>query len=458
MSKVELATWNILRERLQTTIAKESFDTWFQHLQLVDWRNRKLRLLAPNRYVKHWIESHYRDELFAAAHAVLPDTEVIEVGAATESEPGARAASPIGEIIEQKIRLAAPAGHSPASVRPSVSRSGTAYRLDGFVVGACNRLAHSACQAVAENPSTIYNPLVLHGDHGLGKTHLLQGLAHALQDRATHQKVKTLSCEEFANLYVQAVRNRNLEQFRAEIRRCHALLIDDLQFLSGKEKTQDEFLHTFDALLNLGRQLVFTCNVHPRELPRLDERLKARLQSGLVARLAPPEFETRAEQLRAKARQRGMELSGSVVELLAMRVERSVRELEGTVCKLGALSAAEGRTPDTELAKVALRELGYLREGPLALDEVLEIVAQRFGQSPDEVRSPKRHAALVRSRHVAMYLAKQLTSHSLAEIGRYFGNRDHSTVLHAVRKVTEQMKREEDLRSEIQALRRSLGR
>lgn len=464
-------SWTSLLEQVQATVSRESYDTWFRRLSFLDWNGACLRLSAPNRYVKEWIESHYQNELLSAARSIAPETVSTEICLVPTPLTGGLGLSASAEHVDP-VEHAVPAPMPSSPGRPAGdsalgrdSREGAenhrpalAYRIDSFVVGSCNRLAHAACQTVVESPALAYNPLVIHGDHGLGKTHLLQSVAHALQARSPGQRVRVLSCEEFGNGFVYALQTRKIDAFRGEFRKCHALLVDDLQFLGGKEKTQDEFLHTIDHLRHMGRQLVFSCHVHPREIKHLNPRITERLQSGLVTRLAPPTFETRVELLRIKARQRALLLPAALAEILALRVERSVRELEGVICKLAALCATERQAPDKELALLALRELGYLREGPLALEEILEAVVQRYNQDADEIRSARRHAGLVRARHLSMYLAKQLTSFSLGEIGRFFGNRDHSTVLQAVRKVTGQIKLDEALRAEVQALRRILGR
>jgi chromosomal replication initiator protein len=310
---------------------------------------------------------------------------------------------------------------------------------------------------VAERPGQAYNPLILCGRHGVGKTHLLQAVARALQVRHPDFAPHLTSGEDFANAYLAALRDRKLDSFRQQHRRCHALLLDDLQFLAGKEKTQDEFLHTFAALFHAGRQIVLACQLPPREIAGLDGRIVERCQSGLLARLDPPAHETRVKLVLAKAHHRGLVFSREVAEILALRIERSVRELEGAVCKLGALAAAEERAPDKAMAQAALRDLGYLREGPPALDEILAAVASFYRQSPDDLRSANRLASVVHARHVAMYLCKRLTTHSLSEIGRFYGHRDHSTVMHAVQKIETLLERDERLKSEAQSIRRALG-
>ncbi|MCW8128974.1 MAG: chromosomal replication initiator protein DnaA [Planctomycetota bacterium] len=444
------ATRHALLDSLRAHLPQDSFATWFQKVSVIEWENGVLKIAANNNYVKQWIESHYRNDVLAVARSIQPETHAVEV-VFLPNLPSARSERPqaLDEVISGSI---ARRGERSAS---ETLKTHPTFRLSSFVAGATNRLAYDACASATASPGALYNPLLIHADHGLGKTHLLQGLAHALHEQRV--KVRLVSCEEFANAYLRALQERKLDAFRADYRSCQALVVDDIQFLAGKEKTQDEMLHTFDALRNLGRQIALSSDVHPREIKNLDPRLAERFVSGLVVRIPPPDFATRVDLIRSKADSRRLAVTPALAEIVAARVERSVRELEGVVCKIGALSATEGKAPDKEMVVLALRELGYLREGPLSLDEILAAVVQRTNQSADEVRGSKRHASLVRTRHMAMYLCKQLTSFSLGEIGIYFGNRDHSTVLHAVRKVTEDLKKDEQLRLEVQTVRRGLG-
>ncbi len=450
VSEVRVATCEALRERLRATIPVESYNTWFKQLSLVECDGCSMRLSVPSRYVKHWIETHYQQELHAAAQSLSP--EVTSVTLLVAESTAVNRPQMLGEVLERVVsRPARTESRTPATtVLP--------FSLEQFIVGPNSRVAHAACTAIVDKPALLYNPLVLCGGHGLGKTHLLHALAREIQRRYPEMTVKLVPAEHFANVYLAALRDRKLDAFRLEYRRCNVLLVDDVHFLAGKEKTQDEFLFTFDALHQMGRQIVLTCDVPPRETKRLDERLRERFQSGLVANLDTPDLDTRVALVHAKAKARGLTLEAPAAELLAYRIEKSVRELEGAVCKLAALAAAEQRAPNHETALLALCELGYVREGPLTCDEIVAALSKRFGTSPDEVRSDRRHASLVRVRHLAMYMAKQLTRLSLSEIGQFFGNRDHSTVLHAIRKIERETLTRAEVREDLLALRRSLGR
>lgn len=489
-------------ERVRGAVSPECYQTWFKDLSVREVAGGVARFAAPNRFVKQWLESHYRKELLRSAAAVRPEVHNVELLVAPL--PAADGATALANVLADAVPALADAGTAQRLTEDRGAGRDTLrlaplsakFRLESFVVGKSNRLAHVAAQSIVESPGRVYNPLFLHGVHGVGKTHLLQGIAHLLRERTPPLTVIYLSCEEFTNAYIWAVQNRRLDAFRARFRNCDVLLVDDVQFFAGREKTQEEFLHTFDVLRNANKQVVLCANAAPRDIKRLDPRLVTRFHSELVARLEAPEPALRVRLLCEKARARGADLAQDVAELLAAHIENNVRELEGAVCKLMALAAArhddslrsplappgtgaqtdarlvpsgppegtargEGRTlfkPDRELALVALRELGYLHSGPVALPDILEAASRHFGASADDVRSGKRHAALVHARHVAMYLSKLLTAKGLSDIGRFYGNRDHASVLHACRKIGELLKRDENLQHDIHALRQVLGR
>ncbi len=454
-------------QNVRAAVSAECYRAWFQDLTVREIDGHIIHLSVPNRYVKHWLESHYKKELLNAALVIAPEVREVQVSVVVAPR-AADSSMQLAQVLDQAIPKAAPAelrnarnNLSTREMNPGLSRRlpfSPAMRLESFSVGKSNRIAHSAAQSVAESPGTVYSPLFIQGAQGLGKTHLLQGIGHLLIERVPALNVIYTSCEEFTNAYVWGVQNKKLDAFRAAYRSCDALLIDDIQFLSGKDRTQEEFLHTFDSLRNGHKQIVLAADVAPRDIKRLDPRLVARFQTGLVARVDAPDQELRGTLIKEKARSRGLSLPPDVGAVLASHIENNVRELEGAVCKLMALAASEGRAPDRELAIHALRELGYLRSGPLTLQDILQAVVQRYHVSADEVRSSKRHASLVHVRHIGMYLSKLLTSQSVADIGRFYGNRDHATVLHAARKMGDLVKRDDNVRQEVQVLRQLLGR
>ena len=453
-------------QHVRSSVSAECYNTWFKDLSIQSAEGSSVCFCAPNRYVKHWLESHYKKELLRSVSALLPEAKTVELSVVNGTRAPDSSAL-LSKVLDQAMPSTLRNNNKPAFANgrqreeSSVLRLpplSAALRLESFLVGRSNRVAHSAAQSISESPASVYNPLFVHGAHGLGKTHLLQGIAHLLRERSPAVNAICISCEEFTNAYVSAVQNKNLDAFRSHFRTCDALLMDDVQFLGGREKTQEEFLHTFDALRQSHKQVVLCADTAPREIKRLDQKLITRFQSGLSAQLEAPETQLRVELLNKKAKDRGCHLSVEVTAVLAAHIERNVRELEGVICKLMALAAAEAQTPDRELAIRTLRELGYLNSGPLTLQDVLAAVVHHSRISADEIRSDKRHAPLVRARHLGIYLSKILTPFSAAEIGRFYGHRDHATVVHAARKLSDQIKRDENLRKEVHMLRQILGK
>lgn len=519
MSEVTPDVGASILERVRAAVSRECYHTWFRNLVVREVSGGIVRFVAPNRFVKQWLEAHYHKELVRAATAVLPDVHGVELAAALHVAPDS--ATALAKVLadalppERSSLDAAQDSDGPVLHRETLRLLALSpkHRLESFIVGTSNRVAYVGAQSVVESLGQVYNPLLVHGPHGLGKTHLLQGIAHLLRERRPPLKVIFISCEEFTNAYVWAAQNKRLDAFRARFRSCDAFLVDDVQFLAGRERTQEEFLHTFDALRNAHKQIVLTADAAPRDIKRLDPKLVTRFQAELVARLDVPESSLRIRVLCEKAKDRGLHLPHDVAELLATHIENNVRELEGAVCKLFALVAArrddlirsplappdggggqpasqrreagvclheaqqdarpaslvppggtaggEGRTmvvPDRALALVALRELGYLRSGPVTLNDILDAVSRHYQLTADGLRSAKRHASLVHARHVGMYLSRQLTGHSLGDIGRFYGNRNHATVVHACDKIAEWLKRDEPLQRDVQTLKQVLGR
>jgi chromosomal replication initiator protein len=309
------------------------------------------------------------------------------------------------------------------------------YLLDRFVVGECNRLAHSASLSVVEKLALAYNPLVFYGGTGLGKTHLLHGICHAIHEKAPDCRVVYLSCEQFVNEFIRSLREGMVEAFRARFRNADLLAIDDVQFLVSKDRSEVEFCHTFDALWHMGKQIVLTLDSHPKEIPGLRGKLSTRLISGLVVNLEAPDEISRRTILASKLTYRGLAAPPEVLDLLAARIDGNVRELEGAVLKLSALADAEGKAIDLSLAEAVLQRLSPKRIGPLSSEEICQVVAKHYGVPLTEIRSQRREKRVLVPRQMAMYLIRTLTDASYGTIGAYFGGRNHATALHSVRKI-----------------------
>ncbi|MBX3460660.1 MAG: chromosomal replication initiator protein DnaA [Planctomycetes bacterium] len=327
-----------------------------------------------------------------------------------------------------------------------------------FVVGPSNQLAAAAAQAVSENPGKTYNPLFIHGGVGLGKTHLLTAIARKLLPRMP--KIRMMSCEEFVNRFVSALKAGSTAAFRQELRECDALLIDDIHFLAGKEQTQEEFFHTFNHLFQLGKQICLTSDSVPRDIPNLEDRLISRFHWGLAVKVEAPCTETRMAIVRKKAELRGIEVPDEVVHFLAENIVTNVRELEGAVVQLTALSGMSKRPINLQLAHEALRHLVKAKPAParIATDDIIEVVCEHYNVRLNDLLSQRRTKNLAFPRHVAMYLTKELTQLTLTEIGSFFGGRDHSTVLHAINKIKGLRLKDPDLRSELERFELQLRR
>lgn len=314
------------------------------------------------------------------------------------------------------------------------------YTFDSFVVGPCNRFGHAAAVAVSERPATAFNPLFLHGPVGLGKTHLMQAVAHGLRERNAQIRITYLSCEQFTNHFILALKQSSFDSFRDHYRHTDVLIVDDVHLLANKQRTQEEFFHTFNALHGAGKQIVLSSDSPPQDIPSLQERLVSRFKWGLVAEIEKPCYETRVAILLRKADKLGLELPDSVARFMAEQVQDNVRELEGGLLNLKALAALDGQTISLRLAQRALQPSSASGRRAVRMDDVLEAVVAQLGAKLADLQSKRRSQSVVAPRQIAMFLARKLTSMSLEEIGGYFGGRDHSTVIYAVQKVADRMR------------------
>ena len=333
-----------------------------------------------------------------------------------------------------------------------------ANHFDSFVVGPCNRFAHAACRGVADRPAVSFNPLFLHGSVGLGKTHLMQAICHHLLDRNAELQIVYLSCEEFINHFISALQQGDVDAFRTRYRNADVLIVDDVQMLANKARTQEEFFHTFNALHNARKQIVLSSDAPPHEIPALQERLVSRFKWGLVAEIEPPCFETRVAILRSKALSEGVVLRDDVAQFIAEHIENNVRELEGCLTRLQAMAALTNREIDVQLARQALGNELQQRNRPIRMDDILEIVTAQYMVKVADLQSKRRAQSIVQPRQVAMYHARKLTEMSLEEIGGYFGGRDHSTVLYSVEKVDRRRRVDHEFSTLLTELERRIRR
>ena len=370
-----------------------------------------------------------------------------------------------GRLVSVGFALGGPAREEPAArEEPSFERESSVLRLNAdyqfehFVTGPCNQLAHASCQAVSESPGRAYNPLFIHGNVGLGKTHLLHAICHRVFDDAPATQILYLSCETFVNHFIEAIERGAMHSFRYRYRHVDILVIDDIQFLSSRERTQEEFFHTFNTLYQSQKQIVLTADCPPSEIPSLEERLVSRFNWGLVARIDAPCLETRLAIVRKKAKLRRIDLPDDVAMLIATRIKANTREMEGALTRIqGLASLGDGRI-DRDLAESALEDRFPGPPQEIRIQDILSAVTDEFGVKLVDLQGRRRNRSIVFPRQVCMYLARQFTPHSLGEIGGFFGGRDHTTVLHANKQVTNRRENDPLLRTRLDRIEASLRR
>ncbi|MEY4673255.1 MAG: hypothetical protein RL148_1039 [Planctomycetota bacterium] len=456
------ATFPTILRELVHRVRREQFETWFRSLSLVRVSAQEAEFSVTSNFVRDWVQKNYTAQLQDAVAAALGERRKVVLTLREEDNADARilvALPPLESTTKESSSPREPGPREPvAAAMASAARGGSHdngaleqslrrrlqpshlnpnYTFDKFVVGSCNRLAHAAAIAISENPGFAYNPLFLHGNVGLGKTHLMQAICHTVMRRDPNARVLYMSCEDFTNTFIQAIQSGNLDQFREFHRSVDVLVIDDVQFLANKEKTQDEFFHTFNALYDAQKQIVISSDRPPVEIPTVEERLVSRFKWGLVAQIEAPCFDTRAAIVRRKAKGRGAEFGDDVAALIAERVTNNIRELEGAVIKVLGLATITGRPVTVELAEEALRGVALPRQTQVSAEDVMTLITSEFAISGRDLTGKSRTQAVSSPRQIAMFLLRDHTDMSLEDIGRLFGNRDHTTVLYAVNKIRE---------------------
>jgi chromosomal replication initiator protein len=428
-----MTLWNRCVRDLQAELPEQDFNTWIRPLQAVE-DGEVLRLLAPNRFVVDWLQQHYIARILELVAAQGFETAVVvEVG----SRQVVQAAAP----ARPRPRAVASAQPAPMAIE---SHLNPAFTFDAFVEGKSNQLAKAAASQVGENPGKSYNPLFIYGGVGLGKTHLMQAVGNAMLQENPKARVAYVHSERFVGDMVRGLQHNTISEFKRSYRSLDALLIDDIQFFAGKERSQEEFFHTFNALLEGQRQIVLTCDRYPKEVNGLEERLKSRFGWGLTVAIEPPELETSVAILMSKAAAEAIELPEEVAFFIAQRIRSNVRELEGALRRVIANSRFTDRPIDLDFAKEALRDLLAMQARLVSIENIQKTVAEYFKIRVADLLSKRRSRSIARPRQVAMALSKELTNHSLPEIGDAFGGRDHTTVLHGCRRI--QSLRESDKR------------
>ncbi|WP_395019327.1 chromosomal replication initiator protein DnaA [Dongia sp.] len=460
------AQWARVRGRLRQEFGEATFRSWLKPLTLAGRRGADLRVAVPSRFMRDWVATHYADRLRTLWSSENPEIHSVEVIVdTTQTEPAAQAEAAVEEapeVVEAPEAVETLA--SPAVIRDSEPDALDEWSgnldprltFENFVVGKSNELAQAAAFRVAESDQVPFNPLFLYGGVGLGKTHLMHAIAHQIRKKKPEKRVIYLSAEKFMYQFIRALRNKNTMAFKERFRTVDVLMVDDVQFIIGKESTQEEFFHTFNALFDQNRQVVLSADKSPSDLQGLEERMRTRFGWGLVADIHPTTYELRLGILQTKAEQSQMQVPTKVLEFLAHRISSNVRELEGALTRIVVHASLIHQPITLETTQELLKDLLRANDRRVTIEEIQRRCAEHFNIKQADMQSPRRARQVARPRQVAMYLAKQLTTRSLPEIGRKFGGRDHTTVMHAVKKVEELCAADSAFLEDVELLKRML--
>lgn len=440
--------WSRVLSEIEKKISKPSFETWLKSTKAFSLKNDILTIIAPNEFARDWLESKYS--------SLIMDT-VLEI---TGSELVIKFILPQNHIeeiemnipaVKEKVRYEEPVEFGQSMLNPK-------YTFDTFVIGSGNRFAHAASLAVAEAPAKAYNPLFIYGGVGLGKTHLMHAIGHYVLEHNPNAKVVYLSSEKFTNEFINSIRDNKAIEFRNKYRSIDVLLIDDIQFLAGKEQTQEEFFHTFNTLHEESKQIVISSDRPPKEIPTLEDRLRSRFEWGLITDITPPDLETRIAILRKKAKAEGLDIPNEVMLYIANQIDTNIRELEGALIRVVAYSSLINKDINASVAAEALKNLiTASKPRVLSIHDIQRTVGEVFNIKLEDFKAKKRTKSVAFPRQIAMYLSRELTDHSLPKIGEEFGGRDHTTVIHAHEKISKLVETDTQLQSQIKEIHEKLN-
>jgi chromosomal replication initiator protein len=440
--------WQEALQYIQAKVPKQVYDTWFIPVHLDRIENSTAHIGVPNKFFGDWLQTHY-GPLLAEAVATARGGGDMAVNFVVFQKPVARP-------VEAPISGAVPRTGSPPKARRGIQLN-PKYTFRNFVVGAGNQFAHAACMAVAEQPGKAYNPLFIYGGVGLGKTHLLNAIGNHVAEQ-TDLRIAYLTTEQFTNEVINSIRYDKMMDLRKRYRHIDMLMIDDIQFLAGKERTQEEFFHTFNALYEGHKQIVLSSDRFPKDMPDIEERLRSRFEWGLIADLQPPDVETRIAILRKKSEDEGVKLPEDVIQFLAVTMKSNIRELEGSLVRLGAYASLTGQVITLDMAKNVLRDLIGDKKKIVVMEDIQEAVCAQFHIKMTELKSRRRSKTLVHPRQIAMYLCRELTDSSYPEIGRHFGGKDHTTIIHACKQVAKAKEQDQTLQATLESLKEQILR
>ncbi|MDR3540812.1 MAG: chromosomal replication initiator protein DnaA [Desulfosporosinus sp.] len=435
-----LLLWQETLEKLKNELSKPSFETWLSSTRLLHIDGDTLIISVPNEFAKDWLESRYAPLIRSSVQSVLGHSVSLRFIIPT----------PNGSYGEDPIQSMPIPSLIPIQNEQLPNSLNSKYTFDTFVIGNSNRFAHAASLAVAESPAKSYNPLFIYGGVGLGKTHLMHAIGHHVLQRSPNTKVLYVSSEKFTNELIDSIRDENSIEFRNHYRNVDILLIDDIQFLAGKERTQEEFFHTFNALHEANKQIIISSDRPPKEIPTLEDRLRSRFEWGLITDIQAPDLETRIAILRKKAKMENLQVPNEVMVYIADKIHSNIRELEGALIRVMAFASLSSIPINTEVAVEALKDIIPVNNTKqITIEIIQQSVAGYYHLSPSEFKAKKRTRAVAFPRQIAMYLSRQLTDSSLPKIGDEFGGRDHTTVMHAHDKISQALRDDPQLEKKI---------
>jgi len=428
--------WKKASEIIKNKISQQNYQTWIRPIKISSLSDSSIYLSVPNKFFKDWLIDNYTDIITSSLSDVIGTPVAVDFtvdhASSIQTEPSSDDISP---PVPKKTRTRSP--------HPSINSH---YSFDRFVVGTSNQFAHAAAVSVAQQPASHYNPLFIYGGVGLGKTHLLNAIGLQTLSLFPSRNILYVSAEEFMNELINSIRFDKMQKFRDKYRNIDSLLIDDIQFIAGKDRTQEEFFHTFNTLHDSGKQIVVTSDKFPKDIPNLERRLRSRFEWGLIADIQPPEIETRIAILEKKAQENGMSLPQNVAYFIASIADSNIRELEGILTRVAAFSSLTGREIDKQLVKDMIKNLvKHSSKQEITVDEILKAVALKYKVKVQDIKSSKKNKNLVLPRQVAMYLSRKLTNLSFPDIGQKIGGRDHSTVIYSNKKISKLLETDTDL-------------
>lgn len=445
--------WSDFLTCINTLVNKQTFETWFKPMSLYSVDTERVTIDCPSKFFLDWVSEHHSDKIayaFKEALGIEPEVHFLCTNESQDEFINRQSAGPASRILRHPQPARKAAVIEGEKLNPK-------YIFDEFVVGNNSRMTFAACLAVSEKPAMVYNPLFIYGGVGLGKTHLMQAIGHTVMEQESVSRIHYSSAESFMNEMIMAIRQGKSHEFRSKYRNVDLLLIDDIQFLAGKESTQEEFFHTFNALHGANKQIVVTSDCPPKEIPTLEDRLVSRFEWGLITDIQPPDYETRLAILRKKVEKENVDIPDEVLATIADSVKSNIRELEGSLIKLLVHASVYKKDITLDVASEVLRDFVKTTPKKISIATIQKVVAHQYRVPVESMRSKVRTARLAFPRQVAIFLSRELTKCSLTQIGARFGGRDHSTVIHAVQKISGLVEQDVSLRSTINQLRKDLS-